>query len=136
MTERGEKKNGMAMLLERVSIAILVALTLGSYLGRAEIQTKLAVMIEVQRRQTVIMEARATHEARLVAIEATRFTREDNRRERDAVRDHFDAQLLDIWKGLQKAMADIPEGDGKVRVWVQAAMDKLEARIRACEDKK
>lgn len=134
MTEPN-KKNGVIAWAERTALILLLGLTVSNLSSLAEVRTKQAVMMEVMRHQITISEGRATHEARLVAIENTRQTADKTRQERDEDRAHFDAQLLDLWRELQVVKASIPEANAKLRERLEAVMERLEARIRACEQK-
>lgn len=149
MTENVDTQNNKkwGAIAERISIGILVALTLGSYLDRAKESTKLAVMLEVQRRQGEVLmevqrrqaalaETRAIQEARLAFIEKTRFTPTDAQKKHDEARERFDAQLLEIYTRLNDFKDEVTTARSKERDRFDTLLQPILDRLRACEDKK
>ncbi len=128
MTDR-TKPMGAIAWAERIALGLLLALTVEGYSARADVSKSLAVVIERQEVQALVDEARATHEARLAAIESNRFTHKDG----EAMRSHFDHELLSMWKDLHLVKESIPDALTDERERVDRLLEKLEARIRAIE---
>lgn len=131
MTERKGAQHPAVAWIERGILSLLLALVLSGTSSLAAINARIDVVIERQAHQTAVDEARVTHEARLVAIESSRFTS----READELKGKFDSQLLDMWRELQKVKERIPEGDRETLHHIEGMMEKLEARIRVVETK-
>jgi len=117
---------------ERLVLGLLLALVLSGISSLASINARIDVVIERQTAAARIVEDRASHEARLVAIESSRFTAGDA----DKMRQHFDGELLDLWKELQEVKAGIPVAHEALRDRLETVMSKLEARIRSLENGK
>ena len=132
MTEkRGQKASAIDWIMRAV-VALLLPLLGVNTNTQATMNARIGVLMERQEHQARVDEDRATHEARIVAIETSRFTGADAQ----AMRAHYDAQLLDLWKELQESLKDVREDQKELREGLVAIMDKLEARIRAIENGK
>ena len=131
MAERPTDQNAWIAWLERIVLALLLAFVISGVSSLAQINARIDVMIEKQATAARIDEARSSHEARIVAIESSRFTKNDA----DDMRERFDSELLDLWKEIQTVKANLPVSQNELKARLDIVLGKLEERIRVLETK-